>query len=1248
MMQKEQLTKYVETIVNNNKNKYNFYFPGFFNDNHILFVGICPNLPDTNTKFYEDMCFVRDSNNIQKAYEDKLLLTPLGQYILDITKSTKHISFTNFFKFATKDYESIDNDTTTESKKVLDQQIFLLQPNVVVLFGQWLGKKYNIDKFYDYKKINDVYYVMVPHHSFVNRTGQHDRIVYEIKESINNFFKLHAVTRVTSNFIYYRDCEFQKCTYKNEEKDDFCFIQSAIKNAKSEYKSFDGRNLKKVSRKITADDNSYERHLKKKDIWYYNHCKDIQHSKCLRALHYDIETNFCNDVINTPKEIISIAFFDTFQKNYYQLVLNINNQKINTKFLNARIKAFDDEKSMLIFFFEIMKEFDIINGYYSNKFDFPYIINRATKLDINVEKYFEFLRIFIDKKEVEVKQEPYILYDTMHFYQKLVYVSKPPSFSLNNVSKYLFGDNVQKLDHAEGVDVLWQTKINKLIEYNLQDVKLLKDICERINAFMYPFRLQQIVPQDFENCFYNSKTIENMLHQEYWQKQIYFPTKIKHHKEDFEGALVLNPVAGIHSNVAVFDFNCLLKDTVIKTVNGDKKIQDIQKGDIIIGIIKNAEVNAINKSKTNKIFKIKLKSGKEIFATENHKFMINNNNCIKIQQVKNIKIKDKLFEMNNKFKNNKFKNNKFKNNTFKNNKFKNTNFEFAKEISDKELKTQQHTVCKKGKYKFNDIHYKSSCEANFAEFLFNNNIKFEYEKYSFKLKNNQFYIPDFYLNDYDIFVGIKRYKSQDFNNKWKLFLKQKPNSVLIDVNKINKLEECLFEILLNSNNIIEDEIESIEEIEGQFEVYDINIKNALPYFVANDIISHNSMYTHIYLSNNISPDTLVGEKEKVESNLKIIIEDLKDRYPQIIEKFADKTDEEIKDNFILLNTDFGKYYFLPQEYKLGILPALEMKALALRKYYVKERNKYNPTSPEYITYEDLQGTAKAILNSVYGITSYEKFILFNPVVSSAITTIARELNIWVQDKTKEKQYLPLYSDTDSIFVAIKTQNNKFEEALEISKDLEDYLNGSFKDFMARYTQNLATINNHKHHIECEKIFTKMLITNVKKRYFGLVKLFKGQILEKPEMKITGFEVRRDDTPNYFKKILKQSYYLFFEDDYKSKLNILYNNVKKEIKTLNTSELIIKIKLSRDMDSYTNLPIHVRALKNSKTEIRRGEVINMIYVKDAREVLHYDESLNLKFELDYDKYINNFFVNKLLLIDKSLTTVLSNQKALFNF
>jgi len=72
--------------------------------------------------------------------------------------------------------------------------------------------------------------------------------------------------------------------------------------------------------------------------------------------------------------------------------------------------------------------------------------------------------------------------------------------------------------------------------------------------------------------------------------------------------------------------------------------------------------------------------------------------------------------------------------------------------------------------------YRSRFEFDFATYLDNNNIKFEYEPRKIKyVPKEKSYTPDFYLVDYDMFIETKGRFIEADRTKHKLIAKQHPD-----------------------------------------------------------------------------------------------------------------------------------------------------------------------------------------------------------------------------------------------------------------------------------------------------------------------------------------------------------------------------------------------------------------------------------------------------------------------------------------
>jgi DNA polymerase elongation subunit (family B) len=359
-----------------------------------------------------------------------------------------------------------------------------------------------------------------------------------------------------------------------------------------------------------------------------------------------------------------------------------------------------------------------------------------------------------------------------------------------------------------------------------------------------------------------------------------------------------------------------------------------------------------------------------------------------------------------------------------------------------------------------------------------------------------------------------------------------------------------------------------------------------------------AMYTSIYITFNYSPEVIV------------------------------KNDE--REDDVIITTDIGTTRYRNWSVQQGILPKLEKEMLQKRNEFKKERDKWPGTSVQYRVADELQGTFKTILNSIYGVAAYEKFILFNPNVAASITATARKLIMFVSDKAKEMGYDVLYGDTDSIFIHI--DGDTTQTFVENAKSFEKQINESFPDFIRQFTSDSFTQNNYALKIEFEKAFDSLLLTFTKKRYFGKLSYRKGKVHEDLLMSVVGFETRRDDTPDFFKERLGGAYELILSQD-TERLKIYCKETKRLLSSQHPSALTIKIKLSQGSDKYEHLPMHVRALRNANVELKRGESVHMLYVKGDTEVIHYE--VDKKYDIDYDMYYKKFFENKIRLISEVL-------------
>jgi len=365
------------------------------------------------------------------------------------------------------------------------------------------------------------------------------------------------------------------------------------------------------------------------------------------------------------------------------------------------------------------------------------------------------------------------------------------------------------------------------------------------------------------------------------------------------------------------------------------------------------------------------------------------------------------------------------------------------------------------------------------------------------------------------------------------------------------------------------------------------------------VYDFSSLYPSIMISLNLSKDTLV--------------EDLKD--------FDAATDVKVGDVLFTMK-------------KSGVIPQLSQLLVNERNKLKKRKMQFDGDTQEFKILDDMESCFKGTSNALYGVLGYPGFILYDRRVASSVTLAARELLRFTKNKAEALGYKILTGDTDSIF--IKIQANDFEETLIKSKDLQNTFNESLPEFLLKFTKNEKILDKHIMQIAFEKSFTKLLLAPAKKKQVGFLKFYKGKILKKEELYVKGFESVRDDCPTYFKKVLVELYENILNNyGNVDKLREFITGVKIDLKKQSAIDLVVRKKMSKRMEEYDGLPQHIRALKNSGVEIKRGSTVNMLYVKDQREIIHYDPALNLKFEINYKKYFEDFLVKKIGLIDTDI-------------
>ncbi|MFC6717947.1 DNA polymerase domain-containing protein [Halovalidus salilacus] len=185
----------------------------------------------------------------------------------------------------------------------------------------------------------------------------------------------------------------------------------------------------------------------------------------------------------------------------------------------------------------------------------------------------------------------------------------------------------------------------------------------------------------------------------------------------------------------------------------------------------------------------------------------------------------------------------------------------------------------------------------------------------------------------------------------------------------------------------------------------------------------------------------------------------------------------------------------------GIFKELVDDAIALKAEYKKLRNQYEAGTPEYEEYSERYDVSKTITNSIYGITGWERFFLYDEAVAESTTLMGQQVikatQRYINDETVGEV---IYGDTDSNYVRFPAHWSK-ERCLEEAQKIAEALNTEVYPALAE--EYGIPPEDNLWEIEVEAYMERFFQAGKKKRYAYLCTWKDGKDCD-PKVSITGF------------------------------------------------------------------------------------------------------------------------------------------------
>ena len=421
----------------------------------------------------------------------------------------------------------------------------------------------------------------------------------------------------------------------------------------------------------------------------------------------------------------------------------------------------------------------------------------------------------------------------------------------------------------------------------------------------------------------------------------------------------------------------------------------------------------------------------------------------------------------------------------------------------------------------------------------------------------------------------------------------------------------------------------------------------------------NSLYPHLIMQSNVSPETLVEERHPTVTVDKILNQEL---------NFEMYKDYAICPNGAMFRKDVRG--FLPElmEKMYEDRVIFKQKMIQAKKQY--EKNKTKELEKEIARCNNIQMAKKISLNSCYGAIGNQYFRYYKLENAEAITLSGQVAIRWIESKmniylnkilkTEDVDYV-IASDTDSIYLhmgpLVETVFKGREKTTEgivsfldkVSKvELEKYIESSYQelaDYMNAYEQKMQ--------MKRENIADRGIWT-AKKRYIMNVWDSEGVRYNEPKLKIMGIEAVKSSTPAPCRQMIKDALKLMMsgtEDEvinYIEKCRVDFRKLPPEQVSFPRSVNDV-VKYNSSNSIYEKgTPIAVRGallfnhhIKDKKLTkkyslIQNGEKIKFCYLKKPNPIYEnvisfiqdFPKELGLSSYVDYDLQFEKGFLEPL--------------------
>ena len=348
-----------------------------------------------------------------------------------------------------------------------------------------------------------------------------------------------------------------------------------VKHSNGTHVSLYGDRLKKVFDYDKEDPHLFESDVPPTTRFLVDQYSDSDDaSEGHRMIFIDIEVEVTDgfpDVQKAGNTITAITMWDKVSDTYYTYVTDPKKQIKNYTKDNIIVELFSTEYEMLNKFYQKYMEIKptIISGWNTDFFDIPYLYNRAVRVLGN--SVAGLLSPISEVRWSEYKSR-YIIagvscLDYLSLYKKFSFIQQS-SYRLDYIGEVEVG--VKKIEYTGTLNDLYENELQKFIDYNIRDVKILVDLDKKLNYIEIARGVAHLGHIPYEEVYMSSRYLEGAILVYLKKMGIVSPNKPprpkKRNDDKFAGAFVQSPQKGKHDWVYDLDITSMYP-SVIRSLN---------------------------------------------------------------------------------------------------------------------------------------------------------------------------------------------------------------------------------------------------------------------------------------------------------------------------------------------------------------------------------------------------------------------------------------------------------------------------------------------------------------------------------------------------------------------------------------------------------------------------------------------------------------------------------------------------------